>query len=477
MYAHFDIDSYVQNASAVADDFVFSYAENKVQPDMSYGGECINNRCVCKESSACRQCDGLKRDLVTNSYTCKCANVRVEPSVKLNCINPDTELTFGEANFQTDQRVKMTFWATRTDGSIFPPPFVCGAEDEINDFRSQVVMTSSGWFWEGWSSPEDAMFVRLPAKHKENVLDYDVCFGTTRGEAFCGYSRRDDAVSLSFRLKGDGVATVKFGNGVSEDRMNGTVTAYLNGTLVRELPWSTVFTTSVAFEDGDLLEFVAEDGGVIVVYPLGFNCTGYNSTSREELSYGRRRRLLPDDDNNINNNNDNNVTSSPTPAPTTEGGRRKSNCTEGVDALLPYADTVGSCGVAVLAEGSTCRQSPASRCSPSSCGDGGVFTPGACAAPLVAVRDPGFHADAAYFLRRLGIALEEGEGALLSLEVTGMVTEEGEGGGMMCEETPVTYSYLVERVGVQVFDRAVFGFGGLGRVCLLRALLISSWVL
>jgi hypothetical protein len=58
--------------------------------------------------------------------------------------------------------------------------------------------------------------------------------------------------------------------------------------------------------------------------------------------------------------------------------------------------------------------------------------------------DRGFERDSDFFLGLLDIELEDGEGALLSFEVTGFA----EGGFSTCVEDPRTNSYIVENIGM-----------------------------
>jgi len=436
LYANYIIDQYQPDTSLGPDAAQFAFVNNKVDPDI--GGECINNRCVCQQESACSQCDGQKETLVTQpnggppTYTCLCANVRVEPSVDLNCVYPDTEFTFGEKIFSVNQRVSITYWAKRTDGSIFPEPFVCGS-DTPNEFNSRGVMEKNGWIWNGWTG-SDFDFVALP--REPEMIDYDVCNGVAYLEGYCGYSNRAGAdVSLQLPLAGGGMATVSYGN-AAPVASAGTVTVFVNGQSLREASYGTTFTETFEFNDGDLFEIKAQDGGVIVLFPLIFDCpdaaTDASPASRL-LSQASSGRLLLQSSPS--------PTSSPTESPT--GSPSSSPCTiPNPDTPFEFADTVGDCGE-TLADGEMCFQTPRSRCSPSSC-TAGIFTSGACTRGENIIVDPGFESDPEFFLKKLEISLAEGEGALLYLEVTGIAEPDAP----LCTENPQTYEYIVEKIAL-----------------------------
>jgi hypothetical protein len=359
--------------------------------------------------------------------------------VDVNCIYPDTPIVLGEKRAQQRQMVSVKYWATRTDGSIFPAPFVCGATN-INDFSSRTAMEESGWIFGGWARNDREVFVRLPSEP-----DYAICNGATvLDEALCARSNAGASKStLSFTLSGEGVATIAFGNGALQgDSASGMVRAFVNGTLLRTLSWGNSLTASITFADGDVLEFEAQDGGIIILYPIEFECPDNAAVP----SAGRR--LLQDTD-SPSASPTAALSASPTAtssgAPTVDPTTSLSPalpCTEFVDLLLRNADTVGSCG-AMLASGETCNQTPFDRCSPSSCTNG-VFRPGRCVKPLYMTVELGFHKDANFFLQKLGIDLEEGKGALLTIEVTGVAGKEGPA----CTEDPRVYAYTVERIGL-----------------------------
>jgi hypothetical protein len=147
-------------------------------------------------------------------------------------------------------------------GTHAQPPSMCESHMRANvrDFSSHRTMMAAGWRF----SPD-----AWPATHDPWCAGYNRLAST-----YCGYQLRQHQQAIMLPLVGSGSVTVTYRNGYHGRDCGGHVVLYVGNAKISSAANGHAMTTTVAYNDGDVLKL--QDEGCTVILLTGIVFWGCN---------------------------------------------------------------------------------------------------------------------------------------------------------------------------------------------------------